>query len=1047
MNITNLIIRSYLLRILLFCILPSSTGILCAQELIIPQNEKSRGVPAYPFGIEVKQPDGEKITLKSRGDRMLHWYETPNGYSVLKNTKGQYVYAEHDAMGNMVPSAYKVSASKLLPEGIKKGLRYSPSQVSVARKNYYPGPSSKANPNPFPSIGANNVLVVLTQYDDLPSSVTVGEIENLMSESNYNGTGSFRDYYNEVSYGNLVLESTVTPWVQVSRGMRYYGENDEFGYDLRPQELVREAIDSLEAGGFDFSPFDNDGDGYVDEIILMHSGYGEQYIGAGDSAIWSHAFHLGDLSVTYDGVILDNYIICPELYGSSGTTTNSIGTVVHEFAHSLAIPDIYDVDLDGSGGYAFDPNFWDLMAVGSWNNHGRTPAGINAWLKRYMGWMTFPTIDSVGVFTLDPLNEQPDAYQLNTTVYNEYFVVENRQRSGFDSFLPGEGMLIYHVDLNYPGWLTGEINVDPEHQGFDIEEADNIRDTASLGGDPFPGTAGITYFDSLSSPSSNTWAGNSSGVSIQHISQAGDAITFEILDTNFLYIPENWSVDELSYTQLGVVTGLVLNVTDTASAGYLSAFAGEVCRGVTSPTYDSISGLYVFKMNVFSNATSGEQLEFRYYDPLRDTILVLYEKLDFAQDSIAGSESSPFAFHVPVQYIQQFSEGWNWFSLNVEMNDMSPTAVFTTCATPGDYVKNQTNSTSYYEGYGWFGNMNFMNTGDLYLINAGSSCGIDVYGVPVNTAGQQVDIVSGWNWISYTPRAAMSPAEALGSLTPTELDYIKNQTQSATYYDSYGWFGSLNLMGPGDGYMLKMANEDLLVYPAEGSVKKNGLMQARLRQAQPSDAMDGLLEAFDPHEFRFNGTINATVRVDGFAVEDEDGLLTAWSDDQCRGVAGGRYFEPTGGIVFPLMVYSNIEEGDLLTFRYDDPVSKKTYDVTESLRFEKDMVEGNAFNALKMSVSGVSGAGENMAAGISLETYPNPFNEQVNIQFELKNASMVRIEVYDLFGKMIEVIEEDYYPAGFHTIKWSATEQFPLVCIMNLTASGCRIHKRVVHFK
>jgi len=112
-------------------------------------NEKSRGIPAYLFSEEVKQAVREIKSLKSRGDRMLNWNETNGGYTVWKNSNGQFVYAELINGGYLVPSRYKVSATMGVPAGLEQGLGFSKDQLSIARKAYYPVADVKANPNPF----------------------------------------------------------------------------------------------------------------------------------------------------------------------------------------------------------------------------------------------------------------------------------------------------------------------------------------------------------------------------------------------------------------------------------------------------------------------------------------------------------------------------------------------------------------------------------------------------------------------------------------------------------------------------------------------------------------------------------------------------------------------------------------------------------------------------------------------------------------------------------------------------------------------------------
>ncbi len=995
----------YLLVILLA--LPALRLQAQEQDFIFPVSLKSRGMPSYPFPVKVMQPDGSAVELRGMGDGFLNWYRTTDGYTVLKNPKGYYMYAVHDEEGRLVPSDIPAGVSKGVPGDIPKNLLHSDAQVSALKKAYFPEPGSKANPNPFPATGTNNVLVILVEFADLPSVLAPAQIENMMTAPGFEGTGSFRDYFLDVSYNNLSLECTVVPWVKVSRNMSYYGANDGFGYDIRPFELVREAVDTLEAQGFDFTPFDNDGDGYLDELAVVHAGYGEQYTGAGDSCIWSHSFCLGDLSVVYDGVIIDNYLVTPELFGNSGTEIASVGTMVHEFSHSLGLPDLYDVDGEGSGGYAFDLNFWDLMAVGSWNNDGYTPSGINAFLKRYLGWMDIPVIDTFGTFTLGSAIDNPQAFRFNTPVYNEYFIVENRQRTGFDSHIPGEGMLIYRVDLNYPGWLTGEINVDPLHQGFDLLEADDIRDTVTLPGDPFPGTALVTGFDSLTVPGSNTRNGLSSGISIQNITSTAGVINFDVLGSTPNALPEGWSVDELSYTRIMEVTAMVDTGGSFVTGGVLAAFVGEECRGVASAVHDPASGNDHFMLWVFSNTSGGEELRFRYFDPDRDSIYTLFETLSFKSDTIVGSTAEPFLFHVPVRYTRDFRSGWNWFSLNVAPMDMSPASILNSCTSEWDYVKNQTSSATYYTEYGWFGALKQMGTTDLYVINAISSCGIDFSGLAVDPSKEPIDLVAGWNWVAYHPLTNLPIADALASMSPAPLDYIKSQSQSATYYNNFGWFGKLDTLRAGEGYMLKLASADVLQYPDVAPYSK----------AVPRDQQQGAKGippwSYNASDYEYNGELNAVVIRGG--EEMSSGYLGAFVGDECRGYEGPLKFADDR-MVFVLLIGSNEASGEVISFRYYDEVEEQEYLIEEMLQFEIDMRVGSAvapeeYHVSENSLPVTDRSGNSIAAvrgGYGVRCFPNPVSGRLTVELEGEIfKGEVTMVLSDLFGMRLKELFTD----------------------------------------
>lgn len=249
----------------------------------------------------------------------------------------------------------------------------------------------------FPTSGARRVLVLMIGFNDLAFQAgdTAEFYEKLLNGENDEAL-SFRKYYRDMSGGRLDIEVTVVNTGSASNDIAYYGANDGEGYDVRPATLVGEAIDRADAGGLDFSRFDNDGDGEVDVVMVIHAGRGEES-GADDDTIWSHAWNLdsgadfgdGSGARIYDGVTINEYTIQPEYFLSPGDST--IGVFTHEFGHVLGLPDLYDTtyQTDGVGK-------WSLMAAGSWNgpgNDGSVPAPLLAWEKAYLGWISLRRAD------------------------------------------------------------------------------------------------------------------------------------------------------------------------------------------------------------------------------------------------------------------------------------------------------------------------------------------------------------------------------------------------------------------------------------------------------------------------------------------------------------------------------------------------------------------------------------------------------------------------------------------------------------------------------
>ncbi len=378
--------------------------------------------------------------------------------------------------------------------------------------------------------------MILAEFDDLAHNVAHNKFNNLMNQQDYNGTGSFRDYYLEASYNKLDITTTTTVWVKVPKEYAYYGKNDEEGDDTNPQEFIRDAVDAAEAQGVDFSQFDNDGDGYVDAVQVIHAGYGEE-AGADDNTIWSHAWGLGtSWAVKYDGVWINRYVTFPELRNASGADITNIGVICHEFGHGLGLPDYYDTSDDGDyAGEAAGLRAWDIMASGSWNNGGATPAHHNAYSKSLLGWLALEEFDKNGEFSINNLASYPEAYIIHSKTENEFFVLENRQQKGFDSYIPYHGMLIYHVDKNFQGWNDNNVNSDADHEGMDLLEADNsdvLNYYNDYYSDPFPGNASVTVFGDNTFPGSLSWSGEKSDIAINNISEKNNVISFDFRNTS-----------------------------------------------------------------------------------------------------------------------------------------------------------------------------------------------------------------------------------------------------------------------------------------------------------------------------------------------------------------------------------------------------------------------------------------------------------------------------------------------------------------------------------
>jgi len=255
------------------------------------------------------------------------------------------------------------------------------------------------------------------------------------------------------------------------------------------------------------------------------------------------------------------------------------------------------------------------------------------------------------------------------------------------------------------------------------------------------------------------------------------------------------------------------------------------------------------------------------------------------------------------------------------------------------------------------------------------------------------------------PQNSMALSAALSSLKLVNLDYIKSQASSATYYTGYGWFGSLTSMYPHQGYMIKIANSGLLNY--EGG-KKGGQIASRANEPQ-----------FDYHQYEFNGTMTAKVILDGVTKGTVYDSVYAFVNNEIRGVGSGEVYPPTKTFVFLLTIYSNVTKGETVSFKYYDSATKKYYPCNETVPFTSDMRVGTAPDPFELHTSTTSAVeDENIIQEPEIHIYPNPFEYNLNLDYSLFDATHVRITIFDTFGKSVRILIDEKQEPGDYSIKW-----------------------------
>lgn len=516
-------------------------------------------IPARRATKTVRQSDGTELLLIQKGDESFHYYCTLDGVPVVREDNGDYSYAALSAAGRFVSTGCLAhnegnrseAEATLLASHRAAGMDNAIAQAAKSRRARYEAPRKKVGQSIKPK-GTINVPVLLVQFADEKFTYTKNDCALNFNGTNYTAVsnpfvsktqGSLRDYFISQSDSMFVPNFIVTDIITLNKNMAYYGGNNTSGDDKNVPRMIIEACQSIDAD-FDFSIFDNDGDGTVEFLYCLYAGYAEA-AGAPEETIWPHQWYLSakDGAITLDGVKIDCYACSSELSLNAdyapyyGVNLSGIGACCHEFSHCLGLPDFYDTGTEDN----FGMDYWSVMDYGCYNVEGYVPLGYGAYERDFMGWRDLPVLTEKGTYEMKALTAGGHGYKIiNEANDKEYYVVENRQQEGWDTYIFNSGMLITHVDYDRDAWYYNTVNTDSKRPRFTIIPADNDLTTYytaanvdeyrnSLKGDPWPGTAGNTELTDYSTPAATVYTGGYMGKPIRDISEKNGVVTFSFL--------------------------------------------------------------------------------------------------------------------------------------------------------------------------------------------------------------------------------------------------------------------------------------------------------------------------------------------------------------------------------------------------------------------------------------------------------------------------------------------------------------------------------------
>ena len=417
---------------------------------------------------------------------------------------------EGGVLENRLTSRVKV------PPGMNDGVIYPASMFPPGTP---PQLIASAAARRAPLAGTVRVIVVLVEFSDRAFGETQQHFEELFFSQGVLADGSVREYYAEVTNNIIDIQGEVVGPLMMPNTMAHYA-NGASGIGATPPNSRDMARDAAVAANptVNFGIYDNDGDGFVDAFVVVHAGSGAEQTGStGD--IWSHKWVVSGGVFNADGTSIFAYLTVPE--------DARIGVCAHELGHLLfGQPDLYDTD-DSSEGIGN----WCLMGSGSWNGGGNRPAHPSAWCKADQGWVTVVNqASNASAVNIQDVKDSHTVYRLwkDGGSGSEYFLVENRQKTGYDSHLPGDGLLIWHIDDSQSD------NTNETHYMVGLEQADgnaHLEAGTNRGdaGDCWPGSSGNTTFDKNSTPNSKSYAGTDTCVAVRNISAPGATMTADLI--------------------------------------------------------------------------------------------------------------------------------------------------------------------------------------------------------------------------------------------------------------------------------------------------------------------------------------------------------------------------------------------------------------------------------------------------------------------------------------------------------------------------------------
>lgn len=504
-------------------------SVLIAGAAVIAASTDAVAVIAKRGLSDYRQPDGTIVSVSRHGDENFHYFTTADGHALVDDADGTLWFAEmvngKAAKSRFIacnPTARSAELRKMLSKSDANAV-VSAMRTSVRMKAPVQTGMGKLTTT-FPSRGKVKGLVILVEYSDVGFKLAdpkqyFTDLLNKEGFSEYNATGSARDWFLAASNGVFDPEFVVLGPVKLPRNQAYYGGNS-MGRDANAEDMVVHAVKLLDSE-VDFSEFDVDKDGEIDNVFVFYAGEGEASSGKANT-VWPHQWQLVQAGKDFkvDGVLVNKYACTNEWANGK---PDGIGTFCHEFSHVMGLPDLYATN-GGSSDYT--PGEWSIMDYGPYNNDSRTPPTYSAYERNALGWLDLRLIEEAKTVSLEEIQKSNIGYVIPTRTPTEFYLFENRQQTGWDKYLPNHGLLIWHIDFVQTVWDRNAVNNNKEHQYVDL--LNPMNSSRNNNGRSWPGLSGKTEFTAKTQPAFVDWYNRPINLPVTRIEETDGIVSFDV---------------------------------------------------------------------------------------------------------------------------------------------------------------------------------------------------------------------------------------------------------------------------------------------------------------------------------------------------------------------------------------------------------------------------------------------------------------------------------------------------------------------------------------